>query len=184
MEPSLARSYSASVWALVRCLTTHSEKDFTVTDHINRLLTDFGNTLGLDSLTLDEEGYCCLKFDDLMVNFERVNEEDALLLVYAPLGQMPENAPASVYAQLLQANYFFVGTGGGTLGLSEDGNVVALVQILDISRMEVLGLEEVLQNFVNAADIWSQYLVTDGREELQVRASDLINPMFSGMIRG
>lgn len=120
-------------------------------DHINRLLTDFGNALGLDGLALDESGYCCLSFDEVVVNIESVGES-SLLLLYSSLGVLPEDAGREVYRRLLGANYFFHGTAGATIGLDAATGAVAITRVVDAAGMEVLDWEGVIKGFVDAAE--------------------------------
>ncbi len=120
-------------------------------DDINRLLEEFGNYLGLESLALDEDNYCCLSFDAVFVNIEAI-PASSMVLLHTTLGQVAENAGADIYRQLLEANYFFQQTAGATLGLETGTRVVALTQIVDIAHMDLSGWEAVIQAFVDAAE--------------------------------
>lgn len=120
-------------------------------DHINRLLTDFGNALGLDGLSLDENGYCCLSFDEVVVNIEAVGET-SLVLLYSSLGALPADAGPEVCRRLLEANYFFHGTGGATIGVDGPTGGVAITRVVDAAGMEVLDWEAVIKAFVDAAE--------------------------------
>ncbi|MBS7777915.1 type III secretion system chaperone [Acidovorax sp. CCYZU-2555] len=118
---------------------------------INRLLTDFGNYLGLESLALDENDYCCLTFDDIYLNIEAVGEGSAVL-IYSSLGVVPEDAGAEVYKRLLEANYFFHKTSGGTIGLEAGTGLVAMTQLVDTANMELSDWEAVVKGFVDSAE--------------------------------
>lgn len=120
-------------------------------DHINRLLTDFGNALGLEGLALDENGYCCLSFDDVVVNIESVGDS-SLVLLYSSLGALPADAGPEVCRRLLEANYFFHGTGGATIGVDGPTGGVAITRVVDAAGMEVLDWEAVIKAFVDAAE--------------------------------
>jgi hypothetical protein len=120
-------------------------------DGINRLLTDFGNAMGLDGLSLDDSGYCCLSFDDVLVNMESVDGSSRVLL-YSSLGALPEDAGPAVCRQLLEANYFFLGTAGATIGLDGTTGAVAMTRVVDVAGMAVLDWEAVIKAFVDAAE--------------------------------
>lgn len=122
-----------------------------MTEHINRLLTDFGNALGLDGLSLDDSGYCCLGFDEVLVNIESVGES-ALVLLYTTLGVLPADAGREVYGRLLASNYFFKDTAGATIGLDEATGAVAMTRVVDTAGMEVLDWEAAIKAFVDAAE--------------------------------
>ncbi len=122
-----------------------------MSDHLNRLLTDFGKALGLDELSLDESGYCCLSFDEVVVNIESVGDS-SLVLLYSSLGVLPEDAGREVYGRLLAANYFFQETAGGTIGLETASGAVAMTRVIDAVGMEVLDWEAAIKGFVDAAE--------------------------------
>lgn len=118
---------------------------------INQLLADFGKYLGLESLALDESGYCCLTFDEVYVNIEAVGDS-SLVLLYSSLGVVPEDAGREVYARLLEANYFFHQTAGATVGLESGTGLVAMTQIVDVAHMELPDWEAVMKGFIDAAE--------------------------------
>jgi hypothetical protein len=120
-------------------------------DHISRLLTDFGNALGLEGLALDENGYCCLRFDDIVVNIESVGDS-SLVLLYSSLGALPAQAGPEVCRRLLEANFFFHGTAGATIGLHGPTGGIAITRVVDAAGMEVLDWEAVIKAFVDAAE--------------------------------
>ncbi len=124
-------------------------------DDINRLLADFGKPFGLESLALDENGYCCLRFGEVYVNVE-ADGESSLVLLYSSLGRMPEDAGREAYTRLLEANYFFQQTAGGTVGLEAGTGVVAMTRMVDIAAMQVLDWEAVINAFVDAAERCAQ----------------------------
>ncbi len=153
-----------------------------MTDHINRLLTDFGNALGLDGLSLDDSGYCCLSFDDVLLNIESVGES-SLLLLYSTLGALPEDAGREVYSRLLAANYFFQGTAGATIGLDEATGAVAMTRVVDAAGMEVLDWEAAIKAFVDAAESCAELLDIPGVGGAE-QGQPLAQPAPSNMIRG
>ncbi|WP_159911052.1 type III secretion system chaperone [Pantoea sp. 18069] len=120
-------------------------------DPINRLLADFGNALGLDGLSLDESGYCCLSFDQVVVNIESVGES-SLVLLYSSLGALPADAGPEVCRRLLEANYFFQGTAGATIGLDTASGAVAITRVVDAAGMDTLDWEAAIKAFVDAAE--------------------------------
>ena len=125
--------------------------------HINDLLQQFTHSIGITDFALDAQGYACLQIDELRINLEHVEHTDTLLL-YAVMGTLPPAPNAALYAQLLEANFFFNGTGGATLGLDKDAGMVVLTQALDCTGKTLEMFERCLDSFVNAAQQWSQTL--------------------------
>lgn len=161
--------------------------------HINDLLQQFTRSIGIADFALDAQGYACLQMDELLVNFEHVEHTDTLLL-YAVMGTLPAAPSTALYAQLLEANFFFNGTGGATLGLDKDAGMVVLTQALDCSGKTMEMFERCLDSFVNASQQWSQTLtlahapqadagasVEQANGSVEATAADLSSPSW---IRG
>jgi len=128
-----------------------------MSDHINRLLTDFGNALGLEGLALDESGYCCLSFDEVVLNIESMGES-SLALLYTRLGVLPEDASSEICRRLLAANHFFKDTALATIGLDEASRNVDMTRVLETAGMEVLDWEAAIKAFVDAAESCAKLL--------------------------
>ncbi len=150
--------------------------------HINRLLTDFGNALGLDGLALDESGYCCLSFDEVLVNIEAVGES-SLVLLYSSLGVLSEDAGREVYRRLLEANFFFEEK-AGTIGLDGATGAVVITQVIDAAGMEVLDWEAVIKAFVDAAESCAGLLQEPAGNAMASQDQAFVRPDLSHLIRG
>jgi hypothetical protein len=120
---------------------------------LESLLTDLGAEVGLPDLALDEHDYCCLVLDDLAINLETDGEE---LFLYANLGPLPgdEAARTELLAELLDANYFWQGTGGGVLAASREEGFVLFLMRSRVDALDVTGLRNMLENFANVAATW------------------------------
>lgn len=148
-----------------------------MTEQVQQILAEFGRGIGLDSLALDANGYCCLGFDEVVVNIEWVPRSEQLML-YCHLGFVPAQADAAWYRELLEANHFFRGTGGATLGVDPATQSIAMVQPLALAILTPARLETELQGFVNGAEAWVQRLrlpTASAAEE------GLAMPMFLGL---
>lgn len=121
---------------------------------IQKLINELGIELGLEGLTLDEFGYCCLEFPEKTINLEA--DEQGTVFAYAHLGSLPEQDREDFYAKLLEANYFCQETGGGTIGIDREANVVVLMMQTHVAMLNSGDLHRVLQNFINVAVTWSQ----------------------------
>ena len=136
-------------------------------EDINRLLNDFGNHLGLKNLELDDQGHCCLNFDEIYVNIQAIDESSSVLL-YSSLGRLPEDAGRDVHVRLLEANYFFQRTAGATLGMEAATGLVAMTITVDLADMELTDWEAAMKAFVDAAENCVQlfHAVPQGVQEL------------------
>ena len=121
------------------------------------LLREFGQSVGLPDLAFDENDYCCLLLDDLVLNLE-LDEETEMLFVYAHVGKIPPEPTADFYAMLLEANYFYRQTAGGVLGIDKATGVIALACRQPYAGLTLIQFEKVIEDFANAADHWTQQI--------------------------
>ena len=147
---------------------------------MNNLLHEFGASIGIPDLQLDEEYRCNMMFDDVPVSFE-LGDGDESMYIYSLLGHVPEDGLEQFYAGLLHANYVFADNAGSTLSVdSQSGNVVLFRQ----ERLELLRLsrlESVVEQFVNVAEGWMKRLGDGGTNEVEVsRGGSLSEPRPPG----
>ena len=132
---------------------------------MNNLLREFGASVGISDLQIDEEYRCNMMFDEVPVSFE-LGDGDESIYIYSLLGRVPDDGREQLYAELLNANYVFADNGGSTLSVdSRSGNVVLLreerLELLRLSR-----LESVVEQFVNVAESWMRQLRSGGTNEV------------------
>lgn len=132
---------------------------------MNNLLREFGASIGIPDLQIDEEYRCNMMFDEVPISFE-LGDGDESMYIYSLLGHVPDDGLERLYAELLHANYVFADNGGSTLSVdSQSGNVVLLreerLELLRLSR-----LESVVEQFVNVAEGWMSRLRSGGTNEV------------------
>lgn len=133
------------------------------------MLKRFGASIELADLAPDDEGYCCLSFDELTTHLQYDAEADEVLL-FIRLGEIDDDEPTMLYEAMLAANLFWQGTGGATLALQpEDGMVY-----LNISRpmrvLDVRGFEKLLERFIEAAEHWQEQIEAGAVDEAALAA--------------
>ncbi len=137
---------------------------------MTNLFRQFGQTIGLPELTPDNDGYCCLSFDELVVHFQADAQEDDTLLMFSRLGEIDDEEPSALYRDLLAANLFWGGTAGATLGVEPDTKMVVLATKLSLRTLDNVHFEELLKNFIDVAEQWqkkiAQFTSTDETAEI------------------
>jgi Tir chaperone protein (CesT) family len=130
-------------------------------DTAQQVIGDFGKTIGLDDLALDEADYCCLLIDQALVINIEFDEPERRLMLYSMVGR-PGQDRAAVFSALMQANYLGRGTGGATLGLQSepDGEAIVLSREVPLPGLDVPAFSSALERFVNMAETWTQRLGT------------------------
>ena len=141
---------------------------------MNNLLHEFGTSIGIPDLQLDEDFRCNMMFDEVPVSFE-LGEGDESVYIYSLLGRVPDDGLERFYAELLHANYVFADNAGSTLSVdSQSGNVVLLkeerLELLRLSR-----LESVVERFVNVAEGWMSRLRDGASNEAEAAKRDPVS---------
>ncbi len=153
-------------------------------EQMQQILSDFGRSLGIDRLAFDTNGYCCLGFDEIVVNLELVPKAGQLMF-YTQIGFAPRPATVEWCEALLAANHFFRGTGGTTLGMDPDSRSVVLVYALSLEGLSLTQFEAELQGFVDIAERWTRKLAQPGVPDLSGTQSagfgGGFSPIFDGM---
>ena len=148
--------------------------------HISHVMLDFGKALGLDGLKLDDDGHCCLKFDELEVHIQ-ATPENAQVMLYSTLLKTSEPTPV-VMRRLLAANYGMLGTKGCTVGIHPETGEVLLARRFSSNGLEVLDFEALLQGFLETADETQAFLASAAETEAAPESTFQM-PMHT-MIRG
>ncbi len=124
---------------------------------MKNLLQEFGKTIGITDLQLDNEHRCNLLFDDIGVSFELGSDEESIYL-YSMLGVAPSSDLESLYAILLNANYIFRGTKGATIGVEASSKSIVLIREERLENMQLARFEYIVEAFVSLAESWRERL--------------------------
>ena len=140
-------------------------------------LAEFGESIGFDGFELDATGFAVLAFDDVLVNFE-LDEDRQQLLLTATLGK-PHGNKHSAYEHLMDANFCWQGTYGGTFSLERETGEIILQRPLPLTSLDRAALEKALQEFVDTTEAWTKQLAAGTTES----PSDRLRFGMEGMIR-
>lgn len=148
-------------------------------DDSTKLLYDLVNTyarsIGMGSVSLDEEGRCSLLFDEKFSVTLEPHRETGALVVFAEIGSVPADWEHEFCQKMLEANYFWQHTGGlGTLALAPavDPNVPRSAVLMYQTPLQSLDggtFQKRLSDFVDTTEAWVDYL---GDFERQVESED------------
>lgn len=128
-------------------------------DELSHLLEEFGRHVGLDDLTLSENGTASLAIDAVELHLA-ADDEGRTLVMFADVGTPPhpDQTSREYYETLLKANFLHLGTGGATLGMDRDAGFVALMDRVPVAGLNAADLADRVERFVNLAEAWSQRL--------------------------
>jgi hypothetical protein len=116
---------------------------------LDALLAAFGEETGLKGLATEENGVCILVFDGrLHINLLADPNTDQLL-AWSNLGEIPADRVEPTLRKLMQANLFWNGTDGATLGLMPDANDIVLAIRRPMASVDLAGLRDVIELMLN-----------------------------------
>lgn len=119
-------------------------------ERLSELLTVVGTDLGLE-LRPDEEGQCCLHFDD---DFDVLLDYDfssQWLQMHTLVGYLGNENREQVCSALLEANLFWMETEGASLGLAAGDGSIFLSDKRPIDVLEAVEFQTWLETFVGTA---------------------------------
>jgi hypothetical protein len=135
-------------------------------DLLQNLLKELGHSIKLPDLSADSEGYCCLSFDDKITVHIQLDKDTHNLTFFAELGLVNAEQRRSVYEKMLEANVFWLGTSGATLGVNTDTMKATIGYQEPIQGVDFQRFHQLLEGFVNTTEKWIDLLA-----EIQANAS-------------
>lgn len=140
-------------------------------EEVRPTLKKLGESNGLE-MSLDENGACTLELSDgrVMLIQERagLNELDFV----ATLGPVPEEKRASVFTDLLAANFYWNATFGATISWNSDLEEAVIMYPLNLTDATPESIETIFTRFLELQSAWADRLAglvsgaqDDGDEE-------------------
>lgn len=135
-------------------------------DLLKSLVKELGQVIQLPDLAPDEDGYCCLSFDEKITVHIQLDKDTNNLTFFTEIGQIEDVHKLDIYEQLLEANVFWLGTHGATLGVNTSTMMANLGYQEPIQSLDFQRFQQLLEGFVNTAESW-----IDKLPELHMNAS-------------
>ncbi len=136
------------------------------------LLRDFAVHVGLDPDILVETQEVVLAGIAVGLAYEG-DEHGGDLLYFADVGGPSPQRAHDVYKALLEANHFWVGTGGATLALQPESGHVVCCGSMTVQGASGADLAQRLDGFIDTLLFWQQY-VADTLPPTQAPPPDLM----------
>lgn len=135
-------------------------------DLLKSLVKELGQVIQLTDLNPDEDGYCCLSFDEKITVHIQLDKDTNNLTFFTEVGKIEEEHKLYMYEQLLEANVFWLGTHGATLGVNTSTMMANLGYQEPIQNIDFQRFQQLLEGFVNTAESW-----IDKMPEIQLEAA-------------
>ena len=121
------------------------------------LVKNLGEKLSIPELALDEDGYCCVTFDGIVVNLEHDEDSDEVLM-FAKVHEAPGDISQRYVEEILDMSYAAMLTGGGCLGLDRAAGAIMFADRASLRGLDDAGFEKTVEDFVDRAEGWTNLL--------------------------
>lgn len=102
----------------------------------------------------EDQSYAFLLDPDLQISIKE-NVQFGTLSMSAKLAQFPQHLQEQFLLKTMQSNLFGQETGGGVLGLDQDGRMLIFTHII-LSPLEYKEFRNALEDFANYAEAWRE----------------------------
>lgn len=129
-------------------------------DHAERfalLLHELGEAVHLPDLVADETGYAGLDIEGTRIQLQ-LNAQTGIVTLFARLGTVPDRHRPAVNERLLDANLFWQGTRGATIGADIETHEIVIEKEADGRHLDGRDFVEAVDGFSRAAEAWRRYL--------------------------
>ena len=151
------------------------------TDHtrqsVDKLILGLGSALDIGGLSLDDDALCLLEIDG--GNFVEIEyrEDTEKVVLTSEIGTIPDALQAAWFPRLLEANAFWVGTGGATLGVHQvTGKLIQCYQE-PVRGMAIERFVGFFDAFVQSVQQWQQRILEDPNQSQQSQPADALQLM-------
>lgn len=153
-------------------------------DQLKHLLKELGQSIGLPDLAPDDDGYCCLSFDSKITLHIQLDDDTGNLTFFSEVGKVEEDRQLEIYTRMLEANVFWLGTGGATLGVNSENLTATLGYQEPITGIDFQRFQQLLEGFVNTAEKWIDRLIEIQSAPPEDKGGDAAMPPMGDMGMG
>jgi hypothetical protein len=121
------------------------------TRRLDELLVEFGKMTGTAGLATEDNGVCRLVVDGGTAVSLMADPETGHLMTWSELGSVRPGRGEAALRALLQANLFWHGTHGGTVGLTPAGAVAVRALRRPFEGLDAAGLGEIVELMAGTA---------------------------------
>ena len=120
------------------------------------LITGFAAQLGLSDVNVDDD-IVSISVDDFIVNIQNLIELNKII-VYAEIAERPPDDDGLLAEVLLQSNYMYRGTGGGTISQDPETKKYYFTRIDDLAVVTVESFVEQFEKLTNYLENWRKII--------------------------
>ena len=123
-------------------------------DSAKRLITEYGESVGIPTMALDENDYLALSNDERVgINIYYVEDTDVFLIA-TTIAELENEYRFDIYEELLTSNFLWEATGGATLSVTPELTHAMMQQVIEVSDLTVEQFSYMLQRHVAMTLAW------------------------------
>ncbi|MCT9070513.1 type III secretion system chaperone [Cupriavidus gilardii] len=125
-------------------------------DGFDRLLAEFGESIGIPEMAFDEDGLCHIRVDEeYPITFRRDDDNHNLVLVGLIAEELPQRLGRELVGEMLATGVEPLRDHGAALGLEPQSGTLILHQTMPLAKIDRTVLETLLGNFILMQKDWS-----------------------------
>ncbi|WP_422649752.1 CesT family type III secretion system chaperone [Cupriavidus sp. H18C1] len=142
-------------------------------DGFDRLLAEFGESIGIPEMAFDEDGLCHIRVDEeYPITFRRDDDNHNLVLVGLIAEELPERLDREMVREMLATGVEPLRDHGAALGLEPQSGTLILHQTMPLAKIDRTVLETLLGNFILMQKDWSARVAGVGAPGAQADQAD------------
>ena len=143
-----------------------------VSDAFERL----GEELGVEQFSFDDDGYCLLRIDDAIDLAIELDEDTQSVFLTADCGDLPTANREKVLQELLDANFYWAGSGGASFATNSQAGTVCLQAREPAAHLDLDRLRHLLLAMISNAEVWRKRLEEIAAEQAPTQTSTEFPP--------
>lgn len=125
---------------------------------LDTLLDQVAKLTGIPDLATDEEGFCLIQIDEQLDLSIEYHEDFGAVVLSITCGKLPQEPSIALLQEILEANYYWMGSGGGTLAINGIRRTLDLQFREPLDHLDAGHLKDLMEAMVINAEVWQQKL--------------------------
>lgn len=116
------------------------------------LMSEFSKKTGIAELVPDQEGFYWVRIDDYGIGIGTEATEQSIV-IFTPIAKRVEESAAVLAELMLEINYLYIGTFGGTISFNSDMGYYLYQRREALATIDAENFMSLIEQFVNKAEM-------------------------------
>lgn len=144
------------------------------------ILAEFGKTLGISNLNVDDKGHCRLSFDDMVFDISTAGD-NAQIIVSSDIGELPEESAEAVLKRYHALNYLALLMGTGAIGIDTSKNTVHYVEKISLRGLDDATFHSDMTRIISRVEKLASWLPTETSDNGAPNEQERIHAFMSSL---